>query len=201
MAESINRLSQAIDDAPQGVDPSMGMMALGIAAHVLLTISSDRGVIVDDHLVARRRVDLRTELRRLLNRLGSMPRVVPASPDHDSLPVDRALDHIARSFAEPTCCLDDAARSASVSRWHLSHVLKERTGYGFVWHLRRRRVDAAQSMLLTSPLSIKEIAFATGYRGATQLCRDFRLLCGTSPATFRRRERATTQSATTVVDE
>jgi AraC-like DNA-binding protein len=184
-------LLQAITAVPESCEPPARLLALGLAAHILLTRPATS--------VA---ANLQAELRALVAALASSNVAVRDAVDAP-LAVRRALDYVSRRFSDPSCRLDVAARTAGVSRWHLAHALKAHTGCAFRGHLRRQRVLAAQHMLVTSSLSIKEIAFGCGYRSATQLCRDFRHVRGSSPGGFRRDAARTLSSrdSTTAVNE
>jgi AraC family transcriptional regulator len=50
----------------------------------------------------------------------------------------------------------------------------------------RTRVEAAKTLLLTSPNSTAAVAEAVGYGDVSQLNRTFRQLTGASPAAWRR---------------
>jgi len=199
-------LLEAIAVVPESCDASARLLALGLAAHILLTNRARPVAAGRSHRSASavHRPNLQAELRTLVTALASSTVAVPDAADAP-LSVRRALYYISRGFSDPSCRLDAAARTAGVSRWHLAHALKEHTGCAFRWHLRRQRAAAAQHMLMTSSLSIKEIAFACGYRSATQFCRDFRHVRGSSPGAFRRHAPCTlslsSRDGTTVVDE
>ena len=107
----------------------------------------------------------------------------------------RALDpHVGRSLAviearhrEPRLSLRDVASTVNLSPWHLTRLLKRATGNGFVGHIHRVRISAAERLLRDTSLTVKQVAAAVGYTNTSQLDRHFKELRGTTPVSFRRR--------------
>jgi AraC family transcriptional regulator len=99
--------------------------------------------------------------------------------------IDRVLSAIHSRYHEPDLCLSHLARLANVSPWHLSRVIKETTGRGFIQHLHCHRIAAAHDLIAQSKLSVKEIAAAVGYKSVTQLDRHFRRAYGITPSARR----------------
>jgi AraC-like DNA-binding protein len=97
----------------------------------------------------------------------------------------RALEILARRFAEPALTVGDVARETGVSVWHVARLLKDKTGAGFSTHLHRLRIDASCRLLRDTMLSVKEISAAVGYGSSSQLGRHFRRLTGTTPHAYR----------------
>ena len=89
-------------------------------------------------------------------------------------------------YSEAGLTAREVARELRISAWHLARLLREHTGRSFREHLRRLRIDAAKELLLTSALSIKEIAGTVGYGSASAFDHDFNKACGQSPSAFRR---------------
>ena len=101
-----------------------------------------------------------------------------------------ALTHLRQRFDEPTFHLSDAARHAQLSPTHLARLLKAATGMTFLQHLRRARIDHAEQLLLTTLLSIKEIAGRSGYTASGSFTRDFRRVHACTPTEWRARTRS-----------
>jgi AraC-like DNA-binding protein len=57
-------------------------------------------------------------------------------------------------------------------------------------YLRRRRIDQARTLLLTTELPIKQVCSEIGYSDISNFSRDFRKEWGLSPAKYRKRERS-----------
>jgi AraC-like DNA-binding protein len=109
-------------------------------------------------------------------------------PGHPPIEVrlNKAQRFIEAHYADPRLGLDHVARHAGLSLAYVARMLKRRTGNGFVDHLRRCRIAAAQKLLEGTTLTIKEIAARVGYGTPRQLERDFKRLCGITPKAFRK---------------
>lgn len=101
-------------------------------------------------------------------------------------PVQRTLAAIDRHYGDCRFGLRRVSEAVGVSRYHLSRRLKLETGTGFVDHLRRRRVAAAQELLRSATLSVKEIAAAVGYGSTRQFERDVKRLLHVHPSALQR---------------
>lgn len=88
--------------------------------------------------------------------------------------VPRALRSLEATFTDPTLCLRSVAAIVDVTPPHLDRLLKAETGLTFLQHLRRLRIAHAEILLLTTAASLKEIAYACGYRSRGNFGRDFR---------------------------
>ena len=62
-------------------------------------------------------------------------------------------------------------------------------GHGIRDELCLCRLDRARRLLTDTGMSMKEVAFAAGFRSARQMGRVFRRLSGMSPSQYRRRGR------------
>ena len=109
--------------------------------------------------------------------------------------VRRIMCVIARRHIDPRLTLGDVARDVRLSPWHVVRVLRQGTGAGFVTHVHRYRLAAAERLLAESALSVKEIAGAVGYAHPSQLSRHFRRLHGLTPIMFRASRRRGVMSA------
>ena len=78
------------------------------------------------------------------------------------------------------------ARIAGVSIRHLDRLFRQELNAGFVETYRNMRLDQARKLLAQSPLSISEIAFATGFSSASHLSRCFTQKFAKSPGQCRR---------------
>jgi len=94
----------------------------------------------------------------------------------------RAIDE---RYWDPQLNVRTLAREFGVSTEHLCRVLKRQTGDTFVELLRRARIDAARRLLITTTMSMKEIAARVGFSSASHFARDFRKVCGAAPSSYR----------------
>jgi AraC-like DNA-binding protein len=108
------------------------------------------------------------------------------------LKIAGVLTYLERQFADPGMRLSSAARHAVLSPAYLARLLKASTGLTFLQHLRRLRVRHAERLLLTTMLSIKEIAHQCGYNATGSFDRDFRRAHQCAPSAWRARRRTET---------
>jgi two-component system response regulator YesN len=76
-----------------------------------------------------------------------------------------------------------------VSIEHICRLLRRDTGRGFRTHLHQVRIQEAKRLLQQTNLSVKEIAYRTGYANTTRLDHYFKRLCGVLPSVFRQKLR------------
>ena len=156
-------------------------LKLGALDYVSKPLVGDDLVGVVHHAIAQKRNAI-SHVRSALFRLEHQrPRERSLSPR-----VAAALDAIGRRCAEPNFSLTVLARDVGVSNAHLCRILKLETGRGFRAHLHRNRTRRAKTLLTTTTLSMKEIAFDVGYRTTSALDHHFNRLCGSSPSSYRR---------------
>ena len=82
--------------------------------------------------------------------------------------------------------VQDAAAAVSLSPSHFSRQFKARTGYSPYEYIVLRRIDKAKYMLASTELSVKEIAYATGYNSEENFIHSFRKNVGVAPGIFRK---------------
>lgn len=92
---------------------------------------------------------------------------------------------IANSFSEPHS-IGAHARKLKISESYFQYLYKKHFGVSFHHDLIRVRIDHAKFSLLTSNLTINQIAEACGYTNEVHFYRQFKKVTGTSPAKFRK---------------
>ncbi len=120
---------------------------------------------------------------RILCELLVPPRDASLTPDQDVIAqaIIYILDHLFESLS-----VEDVAASVSLSASHFSRLFKARTGYSPHEYIVLRRIDEAKSLLHTTALSVKQIAFRVGYHSEVNFISSFTAKTGMSPASFRR---------------
>ena len=81
--------------------------------------------------------------------------------------------------------LESIAQDLNFSFFYLSKIFKQNTGISFTEYLTDYRIRKAGEMLQSSDLSIKEIAYATGFRSQGYFSKVFRKYTGLMPTEFR----------------
>jgi transcriptional regulator GlxA family with amidase domain len=79
----------------------------------------------------------------------------------------------------------DVAEEVGLSASRFEHILKEATGHTFKQHARRIRVRQAKTLLQDWHLSLKQIAYLTGYSSPSSFSRAFRNCVRRSPSQYR----------------
>jgi len=82
--------------------------------------------------------------------------------------------------------LQDCASKARLSTNHFSRAFKVTFGTTVLDYIRRRRVEQAQRMMLTSQRSQSQIALLCGFADQAHYCRVFHAMVGLSPNAWRR---------------
>lgn len=82
--------------------------------------------------------------------------------------------------------LQDCASQARLSASHFSRAFKATFGTTVLDHIRRRRVEQAQHMMLTSTQPLSQIALSCGFADQSHYCRVFQAVVGLSPNAWRR---------------
>jgi AraC-like DNA-binding protein/mannose-6-phosphate isomerase-like protein (cupin superfamily) len=95
------------------------------------------------------------------------------------------LAYIDRHGGEPIT-LEQVAAVAHVSPSRIRHVFKEVTGLGFKDYVTHVRMAEAKRLLLSTELSVEEVAHAVSYTNLSQFYKVFDRSCSMSPATYRR---------------
>lgn len=108
--------------------------------------------------------------------------------DLPSHPVENVVRYIEANFAQPLT-LDDLAREANFSKYHLCRKFKEITGTGIVDYIQRCRVERAKE-LLREPDGryIFNIAQEVGFNDASYFNRIFKKYTGFTPNEFQKLE-------------
>lgn len=77
------------------------------------------------------------------------------------------------------------AKALNLSTSRLEHLFKATTGHSLRAFLTRKRLERSLYLLSRTELSIKEIAFTTGFRHLANFTRAFRREYGLTPTAYR----------------
>lgn len=109
----------------------------------------------------------------------------------DEKPVDeppilgrRIKEYIDKHYMDPIT-LQSMGETLHISPYYLSHVFKQMSGYSPVQYLLRRRIGEAQTLLITTDLSITRIAEMVGYDTQSYFNLQFTKNVGMPPNKFR----------------
>ena len=134
-------------------------------------------------LIARRRKAIASFLELLLE-------ICPPREDMDQLVsgrqrLERVLAYVHDHFADPIR-RDDLVRMTNMSRTRFHCLFREVTGMGAMQYVKYRRLQAAQSLLLTTDARIGEVSAAVGYDDPFHFTRLFTAAIGCPPREFRK---------------
>lgn len=97
--------------------------------------------------------------------------------------------------------LEQIARHVRLSAEHLARIFRKETGrtvFGYIEHL---RVERARALLGGSALTVNEIARASGFGSASQLCRTFKRATGETPLAYRLKRAREAEFSPSVMEE
>ncbi|MDB5898848.1 MAG: bacterial regulatory helix-turn-helix protein AraC family protein 43 [Ramlibacter sp.] len=90
-----------------------------------------------------------------------------------------------RDHVEQPVSLSDAASAVHLSPTYLAHLVKRETGKTFIELLTGRRIARARELLVHTDLSVKEIAYRSGFTDVAYFSRRFRQFEGCTPVSVR----------------
>jgi AraC-like DNA-binding protein len=119
--------------------------------------------------------------------IGNLRPPASAPPARGGLPPGalRRVKEYIDSNLEASIDLAALADTAGLSMFHFARAFKQSEGITPHGYLLERRVARAQELLITSNLSLSEIAHASGFSDQSHLARHFRSRVGVSPSMFR----------------
>lgn len=132
------------------------------------------------------RIQLKSLLFQLLVFLGRCrdSAATVQTPDPDDAVIQDAAQFIYLHHSEPLT-LEAVAKAAHMSPAWFSRKFHSAAGLGFKEYLTHVRLEHAESLLLTTSLSITEIALACGFSGGNYFGDTFKRARGISPREFR----------------
>jgi AraC-like DNA-binding protein len=176
--------------------------AIGGPLHLLLVVWSERKSAPSPKTWPLISDDSRGRIGQLLEWLHEVPsteRTTLSSLLHCALvefargrhlppddPIGRVRHHIHQNFAQKIT-LSDLAKKAHLSRFRFARLFHQRSGQPPMRYLRRVRVEAAKTLITTSPLPLRAIASMTGLVDEFHLSRVFRAVTGHPPSRLRQR--------------
>ena len=98
--------------------------------------------------------------------------------------VSNTLAFVNEHFRE-RLSLEDLARNAHLSPYYFTRIFTEETGYTPHQYLIATRLNSAKFLLLNTELSVKDIAFSSGFHSETGFCNTFKKWEGMTPSVYR----------------
>ena len=179
---------------PERLQPSSLRVVREIVAQIACRLqigatSDEMSRRLPELLLAMLRAETSGELRKAFSAYVLVRDTQPGQNRHTA-PADprvvSALKYIERRSSSAALTLADVASEVGLSRWHVDRLLRRHTGRCFKAHVREARLNSAGGLLLTTVLSVKEIATRVGYSHATDFNRQFKRAFSSTPTEWRR---------------
>ncbi len=129
---------------------------------------------------------LKAAFLQLLAAAGDTPGGARGGGGTQNPHVRKTVEIMAERRSDPNLALPQIARRVGVSPSHLVRVFQAHLGRSPMRYLAEMRIRSAQTLLLRSNLSIKEISFMVGFRDQLYFSRVFRQETGMSPRAYRK---------------
>ena len=98
--------------------------------------------------------------------------------------IEGSMAYINEHFQEPVT-LEQIAAQANLSPYYFTRIFSEETGFTPHQYLIATRINYARYLLLNSSLSVKKIAFSSGFSSESNFCYTFRKREGITPGEYR----------------
>lgn len=109
---------------------------------------------------------------------------VPASRLRKEKRVAAAIHYITEHFREPSLRIEDIASATSSNEKYLQRLFKMEMGRTIYQYISKLRMDAAQTLLVSSNYNINEISEFVGYNDRRTFSEAFKKQFGVSPSRF-----------------
>lgn len=127
---------------------------------------------------------LSCNIQRMLAELLIIPNETSIESLKKSSSVAQSMDYIRNNFKNKIT-LNEVAKYVCLSPYHFSRTFKKETGYSPYEYITMMRLNYAKSLLKTSKLLIKEIAFECGFNSESNFVSAFKHHNSLTPSEFR----------------
>lgn len=86
---------------------------------------------------------------------------------------------------ESNMSLSEISDSIGISVYYLSHIFKKTTSMTVVEYRTLRKIERARDLLVSTDMTVTEIAFACGFSSQGYFSERFSKICGTTPTAYR----------------
>jgi AraC-like DNA-binding protein len=134
---------------------------------------------------------LRVKLFRLMNQQTRSPSVGKPCRSVDAAMIHGLINGSSGRFPSTA----ELAEQLNTSRRNLLRIFKATTGMSPSRYIEETMLDRAKTLLATSKMTMKQIAYEAGYSTASHFSAKFHQQTGLTPSAFRRRARRSTATA------
>lgn len=138
--------------------------------------------------IAQHRGDRFAQLCAAHGLMASPEKVLPVLPgrrNHDDMDISRLQDWI-EEYHKDALRIDAAAEHCGLSISALKRRIRQATGLSFTEYLQRVRVERAKRLLLSTDMSLRDIAWAVGYENQSFFIRLFKKWVSVTPGQYRK---------------
>jgi AraC-like DNA-binding protein len=121
-----------------------------------------------------------------LSTLESAIRHTRNSPPVEKLKISQTRRLVQEHMGNSHLGVGFLARQLHCSSDYLSNLFHRETGQRLTTHINRERIRAAMTMLRTTPLTVAEVAYATGFESQGYFSRVFKQIALKNPLEYRR---------------
>ncbi|MEA4824429.1 MAG: AraC family transcriptional regulator [Clostridiaceae bacterium] len=104
---------------------------------------------------------------------------------NDSRQREQFIEYLDRHFTDPALTLTEVADAFGMSVYTCSRVFKDLVGIGFKEYTAAKRIEYAKGLLISTNLSISEIAEGSGFSSTSYFISRFKSAYGVPPNKFR----------------
>lgn len=108
-----------------------------------------------------------------------------AKQSERQLLIGKTVTYIREHFLEPIS-VETVARVVHLTPNYFSEFFKKHMGIGFAAYVKQLRLEFAASLLLTSDLTVKQVADQSGFNSQAHFFNSFKTAFGVSPEQFRK---------------
>ena len=102
--------------------------------------------------------------------------------------IAKAIQMIKAKYREDLT-LDDVAEELDISLFYLSKLFRKETGVSFTEYLTQIRIDHAKMLLEDGKMSVKEVAYSTGFNSQSYFSKIFKKYTGQSPSSINSKDK------------
>ena len=123
-------------------------------------------------------------IQRILAELMQLPATEVVKSKTSSSVILSSINFIRENYHKKLA-LDDLATNVNISPYHFSRLFKKETGYSPYEYITITRLNQAKTLLKTTDLTIKEIAFSVGFNSESNFVTCFKKHGDVTPSKFR----------------
>lgn len=98
----------------------------------------------------------------------------------------QVMTYLHKNACDYELTINKIADALLIPGYKVSQIIRDETGAGYKDYLIALRIEQAQKLLLSQPLTVKEICFQVGYTNISHFIKVFKQITGVTPGAYRR---------------